>query len=219
MFVGSAVICSVAGQSCPEQDFDEACLSTFYQRSPPKGMENLTFANYGPQHPGTARLCLGGHIASLYDCKLRIPLWTAMSLSSKELRGGDAKRKGDFQDNFPSGLVAPTFRQTSDDYVGLNRLIHRGHLISVQYAGKYESGNTNKARERIAATFSYYNAVPQYGHTNTGAWLTCEASLIEWAKKGIRSDSTAIYCGWNCALGVVPTHLRLSEASNISLPE
>ncbi len=90
----------------------------------PEGIEKLTFANYGPQQPGTTRLCLGGHIASLYDCKLRIPLWTAMSLSGNKLRGRDATRKGGFQDNFPPGLVAYEYQQTSDDYVGLKGLIH-----------------------------------------------------------------------------------------------
>ena len=52
--------------------------------------------------------------------------------------------------------------------------IHKGHLIASQYGrGK---------KERMVATFTYTNVVPQFGRFNSGPWQQCESSLIRWGQ-------------------------------------
>lgn len=52
--------------------------------------------------------------------------------------------------------------------------IHKGHLIASQYGrGK---------KERMLATFTYTNVVPQFGRFNSGPWQQCESSLIVWGR-------------------------------------
>lgn len=52
--------------------------------------------------------------------------------------------------------------------------IHRGHLIASQY------GRGNK--EKMFATFTYTNVVPQFGRFNSGPWQQCESSLVMWGR-------------------------------------
>ena len=52
--------------------------------------------------------------------------------------------------------------------------IHKGHLV----ASNYGRGN----KERMLATFTYTNVVPQFGRFNSGPWQECETKLVEWGK-------------------------------------
>ncbi|KAL9984945.1 hypothetical protein ACROYT_G007292, partial [Oculina patagonica] len=52
--------------------------------------------------------------------------------------------------------------------------IHKGHLIASQY------GRGDK--QRMLATFTYTNVVPQFGRFNSGPWQQCESSLIMWSR-------------------------------------
>ena len=52
--------------------------------------------------------------------------------------------------------------------------IHKGHLV----AANYGRGN----EERILATFTYTNVVPQFGRFNSGPWQRCETKLVKWGK-------------------------------------
>lgn len=194
---------------CGPQQFDSTCNSAFYKGSPPKGIEKLMWegrTRSQTKHP-TATLCQGGYIASMYDCRLRIPVWSAMSLASQEIQGATVGRCAcTFRDNFPTILdIDDQYRQKDRDYDGASKLhkIDKGHLISAKYAGFYVSGNDasqNMAKDRVEASFSYSNVVPQYQLKNRGAWLQCEKKLVKWAKKWIRSESTRLYI----LVGAVP---------------
>ena len=59
--------------------------------------------------------------------------------------------------------------------VNLKVTIHKGHLIASQY------GRGDK--ERMLATFTFTNVVPQFGRFNSGPWQRCESNLIMWGRK------------------------------------
>ena len=53
--------------------------------------------------------------------------------------------------------------------------VHRGHLIAASYGrGDFD---------RIKATFTYTNAVPQFGGSNSGKWRASEAKLLAWGHR------------------------------------
>ena len=56
----------------------------------------------------------------------------------------------------------------------LKTTIHKGHLIASQ--------DGRAIRARMVATFTYTNAVPQFGPFNMGAWKTSEMKLIRWGQ-------------------------------------
>ena len=189
----------------------------FNNTSPSSEIERMIWDGVnGTRHP-TASLCLGGYIASLYDCKLRIPLWTAMSLPGDEVMG-DTLGKDDrkqFKNNFPPSL-APQYEHSSD-YEGSYKkyTIEKGHMIAARYAGYHVRGNETslqRARNRLETSFSYYNAMPQYENTNTGVWRVYEGKLMEWAKCWIRNNSTRLYI----LVGAVP---RVSYLLTTGIPQ
>ncbi len=233
LLVGLPFIAESALQNlCGPQEFTPCKSEVFYQSSPPEGIEKLYWEGryINSAHP-TARLCLNsvdngvdGYIASLYDCRLRIPIWTAMSLSAQEFRGPNVGRSGfNFMDDFPPRLgIARQYQQESSDYASASRNhgIDKGHMIAANYAGYYVSGSDaslRRARARVRTSFSYYNAVPQYQYTNRGEWRQCEQQLLNWAinKSNRRTSSTRLYI----LAGSVPSvhYLRMSGVQQRNL--
>ena len=222
--------CLVVGQDarelrevCGPQEFDSDCDSAFFRKTPPVGIKKLVlgWANNGTQHP-TARLCLGGYIASLYDCKLRIPLWTAMSLSGDEVQGQRVSRNKNLRFKYRTSDTPAPYRQDQKDWKDAyaNDDITKGHLIASSYASYYKNSSNQSlavAKERQAFTFSFFNVVPQYHHTNTKEWNQCEQKLIPWANALIPSlgSSARLYI----LVGAVPrlSYLLQKPSTNRSL--
>ncbi len=183
---------------CGPRKFDSACDSAFFKKTLPVGIEKLVWegANSGTQHP-TARLCLGGYIASLYDCKLRIPLWTAMSLSGGEVQGERLSRNKKARFKYRTNDTPYPYRQDEKDWENAykNHFIDKGHLIASSYASYYKNGSTQSrevAKERQEFTFSFFNVVPQFHHTNANDWSRCENKLIPWANALIPSLGSSV---------------------------
>ena len=70
--------------------------------------------------------------------------------------------------------------------------VHKGHLIAAAYGRGYPA--------RAAATFTYTNAVPQFGPFNSGQWMASEKKLVSWgqyhcATKNARNVSMYIIVG------------------------
>ena len=63
--------------------------------------------------------------------------------------------------------------------------MHKGHLIAASYG--------RGVGEKIKATFTYTNAVPQFGKFNQGQWLSYEKRLVTWGKN---------YCAFEGATNV-----------------
>ena len=181
-FVGG---CDVNGDSTGESTYAIA----------PKSIEQFAYGTYFSRK--YARLCEGGNIAILYDCNARIPLYAAT-----EIKTGDAERAGMvFR---PSCTLDETFQAKNRDYTGSSKdvlcyedeetgcfrnwdglkecsdtapfsPIERGHMIAARYATADE--------DRMDATFSYINVVPQFKSLNNGQWKTAERYIVEdWGK-------------------------------------
>ena len=56
----------------------------------------------------------------------------------------------------------------------LKTTINKGHLIASQYG--------RAVPERMEATFTYTNVVPQFGPFNMGAWRAAEDMLFQWGR-------------------------------------
>lgn len=69
--------------------------------------------------------------------------------------------------------------------------IDRGHLIAALY------GLGDSSNNRIAKTFVFTNAVPQFASTNRGMWRKYEGAIIQWARN-------------NC--GRAPLHIVVGSA-------
>lgn len=82
--------------------------------------------------------------------------------------------------------------------------IHKGHLIASQYGrGK---------KERMLATFTHINVVPQFGRFNSGPWQQCESSLIKWGQNNC-ALSGAQHVQLFIVVGAIPsTFYGASEA-------
>ena len=59
--------------------------------------------------------------------------------------------------------------------IKLTTSIHKGHLIAAQYG----RGDT----DRIRATFTFTNTIPQFGGVNSGSWRVKEQALVNWGRK------------------------------------
>ena len=146
--------------------------------------------------PSYAHICEHGTIAILYDCNARIPLYAAT-----EIKTGDVKRGGmTFHHN---STLDETLQAKDSDYTGSSKdvlcfedketgcfrnwdgskicsytdpssPIERGHMIAARYA--------TADKDRMYATFSYTNVVPQFKSLNNGAWKTAEGDIVTWGK-------------------------------------
>ena len=146
--------------------------------------------------PGYAYLCERGAIAILYDCNARIPLYAAT-----EIKTGTVGRDG--MTFHHSSTLHKTLHAKDNDYTGSSKdvlcyedketgcfrnwdgskicsypypvsPIERGHMIAARYA--------TADKDRMYATFSYTNVVPQFKSLNNGAWKTAEGDIVRWGK-------------------------------------
>ncbi len=176
------------GNCAPEpDDFDKPCESQFYKKMQPEGIEQLMRPGITNKHP-TARRCLGGYIAVMYDCTLRIPIWAAMSLPSQEIVGKRkplASRRKFQVDKY----LLPADAQQKESHYDKSGF-DRGHMIAAYYAGyevkKAKDAVKKMAQERLKASYYYSNAVPQYGRANRKWFSGGEKKLIEWANSWIK---------------------------------
>ena len=90
--------------------------------------------------------------------------------------------------------------QQCDAAHAINTPVHKGHLI----AARYGAGNT----DRVKATFTYSNAVPQFGKFNSGAWNEAEGDrVVGWARQncaqhgGQPSQNARVYI----VVGAIPS--------------
>ena len=78
--------------------------------------------------------------------------------------------------------------------------VHRGHLIASQY------GRNNQAKMR--ATFTYTNAVPQFGVFNSYPWRVCEGRLIRWGRQNCAQVRGATNVRLFIVVGTIPSTVR-----------
>ena len=78
--------------------------------------------------------------------------------------------------------------------------VHRGHLIASQY------GRNNQAKMR--ATFTYTNAVPQFGVFNSYPWRVCESRLIRWGRQNCAQVREATNVRLFIVVGAIPSTVR-----------
>ena len=75
--------------------------------------------------------------------------------------------------------------------------VHRGHLIASRY------GRNNQAKKR--ATFTYINAVPQFGVFNLHPWRVCEGRLIKWGRQNCAQVTRATDVRLFIVVGTIPS--------------
>lgn len=80
--------------------------------------------------------------------------------------------------------------------------IHKGHLIASQYG--------RAVPERMKATFTYTNVVPQFGVFNSNPWQNCEGRLISWAKQNCVPVSGATNAQLFIVVGAIPSTVPAS---------
>ncbi len=131
-----------------------------------------------------AKVCEQGIVASLYDCKLRISLWSAIALTGSQVFGDPDKISAipsDYQQwhhGEAVDYVDSKYRQKPEYYQGLaHSTVDRGHLVPRYYAG-LDDDKVTRAR-RVNATYTYFNLVPQYKELNGIRWRRCENMLIK----------------------------------------
>ena len=78
--------------------------------------------------------------------------------------------------------------------------VHRGHLIASQY------GRNNQAKKR--ATFTYTNAIPQFGKFNSHPWRVCESRLITWGRQNCAQVRGATNVRLFIVVGAIPSTVR-----------
>ena len=122
------------------------------------------------------------HYATIYDEQCEIPLvsakkytsisgeWKTAERQEWTFNGELKKTKGNKQKVWPSDSCRRTFYAENESETPTQGEIHRGHLL----ANSLGVGN-NEAM----ATFSLYNVVPQFGHTNTGHWRSSVERLAK----------------------------------------
>ncbi|XP_022781680.1 uncharacterized protein LOC111322777 [Stylophora pistillata] len=81
--------------------------------------------------------------------------------------------------------------------------VHRGHLIASQY------GRNNQAKKK--ATFTYTNAVPQFGVFNSQPWKTCESRLITWGNQNCAQVKGATNVRLFIVVGAIPSTVSVSS--------
>ncbi|XP_022793080.1 uncharacterized protein LOC111332082 [Stylophora pistillata] len=80
--------------------------------------------------------------------------------------------------------------------------VHRGHLIASQY------GRNNQAKKK--ATFTYTNAVPQFGVFNSYPWQVCEKRLITWGNQNCAQVKGATDVRLFVVVGAMPSTVGAS---------
>ena len=177
----------------------------------PTGIDQFAMKDRGITN--LVNLCEKGTVAILYDCNARIPLYAATMMTGAQIDTRFYKREGEFSNSYDHNLSPKFQAQHNDyikssernicyetpdgkydinvDWlpkVGKKRVraedsnedcikspIHKGHLIAASYGrGK---------PERVIATFTYTNSVPQFGSFNSGQWCKSENYLRSWALK------------------------------------
>ncbi|PFX31091.1 hypothetical protein AWC38_SpisGene4101 [Stylophora pistillata] len=91
-------------------------------------------------------------------------------------------------------------RFRTDDCPGgalIKTVIHRGHLIASRY------GRRNQAKKR--ATFTYTNAVPQFGLFNSHPWQVCEGHLVMWGTQNCAEVKGATNVQLFIVVGAMPS--------------
>ena len=171
----------------------------------PSGVDKFGYVVQRAQN--LAYLCEGGTVTILFDGNSRIPLYSATVMTGQQLSAGSTARPSSFRQ---SKEIDRKYQQKAADYqkssqrnicfkkkatntlevdkkwassvakpgsanVCLQAAIHKGHLIASQY------GRGDK--ERMKATFTYTNIIPQFGSFNSVPWQQCESSLIMWGRK------------------------------------
>lgn len=151
-------------------------LNYFLGRKAPTGLE---FHN-----PQTALTCLcqnlpsarrlPGYFGTLFDTKAGIAIFSAYVIDPQQARGIKPNQRPTAAWRRSPGIA----KQGSDQlYAGHGtgpKGVHKGHLNPA----KINSFDTNYAK----ATFSYTNAVPQYGSFNQGSWKKYEARIVKYVK-------------------------------------
>lgn len=78
---------------------------------------------------------------------------------------------------------------------GTNEMYH-GHGRGKQ---GFDKGHLNPAyinsfdKKHVLATFTYSNAVPQYGHFNRGPWRTFESKIVKYVTTQCNKSSAVMY--------------------------
>lgn len=183
----------------------DTCVCNIMDACDEHGKKRANWANYLPENVeqfgqergrNLAYLCEGGTVAILYDCNSRIPLYAATKITGVQLSNKPIPRPNGFR---LSDELDEVYQQRYSDYRNTNDLclatytkvftndnsndapsgnsvcsIERGHLIASQYG--------RAVFERMKATFTYTNVVPQFSSFNKGNWKKSENQLISWGQ-------------------------------------
>ena len=188
----------------------------------PRNLELLSQEGLSESHRHRlAEVCEDGIIASLYDCELRISLWSAIALTGSQVVG-DPKKIPPKPNHQPwhhtktAGDVDMSCLQQQDHYrtevlewVGVDK----GHLVPRYYAG-LDQDDAKRRERRVKASYTYFNLVPQTKTLNGVMWSTCERQLIDWAKAGVNEMKIAPrFTRLYVIVGAVPRMDYLESAS------
>ena len=199
----------------------------------PSGLEQ--FGSFVGKKQNLAYLCENGAIAILYDCENRTPVYSATVIDEQQLNAQYARPSIKFKQ---SSSLNRHYQQKDSDYKGSSKTveicnkkkakkrgvsplqkcpqisenndelyapIHKGHLIAAAY------GRGNEAR--IAATFTYTNTVPQFGHMNTGIWRAKEQALVKWGRENCANHNGGMTesVRMHIIVGVIPSTFHQSD--------
>lgn len=153
MSVSVLVVASLALSTPVEAREFSACLSNFYQQTPPQLLKDQLRASTFP-------LCFSG-FAVMYSGLSHTPLWSAEYLTPERLQSARTlDRQGEFHEE---GRIPDEFRSHLSDYARSG--YDRGHMSPNGDMGD---------RDQQADSFSLANMVPQSPYNNQEVWKNLE---------------------------------------------
>lgn len=174
-----SVVSAKADDKCYRKFFVGNMPPTGFISSTGKAAKNIRYICQQPRKYRTP------FFSTMFDLKYGIPIYAAYFVEQQQVsKFGSASRKGQ------------KFRQEPDipaDNQGSNKMysrtgkpsIHKGHLVPAETYSFYE-GN-------LRSTFTYTNAVPQYGTFNSGQWAKYEKKIRDYAKNNCSTKQADLY--------------------------
>ncbi|XP_078358955.1 uncharacterized protein LOC144643536 isoform X2 [Oculina patagonica] len=149
------------------------CYRQFFVGNvPPTGLQSNNNIRYICQMCGNP---LTPCFSTMFNINYGIPLYSAYVVRrGQALNFGAAPRTGLNFRQEPGLLGIPGNRQGSPGMYKNVPKIHKGHLVPAE-TYSFSPGH-------IRSTFTYTNAVPQYGSFNTGQWAAYEKRIRNYAK-------------------------------------
>lgn len=166
----------------------ECYLKYFLHQSPPQGLlidhpgAEVYVCQSVPKSPDSY------FFATLFDDKAGIAILSAYTVTYEQARN---------MGMFPRENVSNSWRTNKElTHQGTNEMYH-GHGRGKQ---GFDKGHLNPAyinsfdKKHVLATFTYSNAVPQYGSFNRGLWRKFERKIVNYVTEqcAIKNKSSAV---------------------------